>query len=159
MNPASATATAHEAPEEFHPSPVVDPRGVRFGQTLTATGLLAGIAIGRPEPVYLVAVALVTAVATGWRVDVWAALYQTLVAPWVGPTAEGEPAAPHRFAKLLGATGSAIASVLLVAGFDVAGFVVAGAVAAAAGLAAVTGICLGCRLYRGVSLVRRLGLV
>lgn len=155
----SATAAVRQPAKSTPAATLVDPRGVRFGQTLTATGLIAGIALGRPEPVYLVALVLVTAVASGWRLDGWAALYRSIVAPRLGPPTEREPAAPHRFAKVLGATGSALASLLLLGGFEVPAFVIAGAVAAAAGLAAATGLCLGCRLYRGVSFVRRLGLV
>lgn len=135
---------------------LVDPRAPRFGQTLTASFLLLGIALGEPLLVALVAVSLNTALLSGWRVDLWGVLWKRLALPVVGPPAEREPAAPHRFAKLLGAVGTAAATVLVVAGFPIAGYVVAGAVAAAAGLAAVTGICIGCRMYRQVALFRRL---
>lgn len=155
----SATATSRQTSRSSSPVSLVDPRGVRVGQTLTATGLLAGLVLGRPEPIYLVGIVLVTAVVSGWRVDVWAMCYRTILAPQLGSPTDPEPAAPHRFAKLLGATGSALASLLFLTGFPGPAFAVAGAVAAAAGLAAVTGLCLGCRLYRGVSFVRRIGLV
>lgn len=138
--------------------PLVDPRAPRFGQALTATALFAGIVLEEPLVVYAVAVVLFGAVATGWRFDLYAALWRQL-RPLVGSSADREPAAPHRFAKLLGATGSALASVFLLAGVGVAGYAVAGGVAIAAGLAATTGVCLGCRLYRQVGTVRRLGLV
>ena len=137
---------------------LVDPRAPRFGQTVTTSLLLAGIALQRPGAVYVVAVVLLTAAATGWRVDVWGALWRGL-RPVVGAPVEREPAAPHRFAKLLGALGTSLASVLLLAGSPVAGHAVAAAVALAAGLAATTGICVGCRLYRQVGFARRLGVV
>ena len=155
----SATATARQPAQATSPASLVDPRGVRFGQTLTATGLLAGVAFGRPEPIYFVGLVLVTAVVSGWRVDAWATVYRSVVAPRLGPPDEREPAAPHRFAKLLGASGSGLASVLYLVGLEFPAFVVAALVAGAAGLAAVTGFCLGCRLYRGVSFVRRVGVV
>lgn len=154
-----ATETAVHGDEAERASPdvtQVDPRAPRFGQTLTASFLLLGIALREPLLVVLVAVALNTALLSGWRVDPWGLLWKHLALPVVGPPEEREPAAPHRFAKLLGAVGTAAATVLVVAGFPTAGYVIAGVVAAAAGLAAVTGICIGCRMYRQVSFFRRL---
>jgi hypothetical protein len=138
---------------------LVDPRAPRFGQTLTALGLGAGVALGLPALVYAVTVVLVASVVSGWRLDLYAALWRHVVVPVVGRPAETERAAPHRFARVLGAVGTALASVLFVAGFTLAGSAVAVAVAALAALAAVTGLCLGCRLYRQVQLFQRLGIV
>lgn len=138
---------------------LVDPRAPRFGQTLTALFLLLGIGLGEPRLVVGVAVVLVTAVTTGYRVDLWAVLWRHAAVRVAGRSAEREPAAPHRFAKLLGATATALASGLLLAGVPVAGYAVAGLVALLAGLAAATDLCLGCRMYRGVALFRRLGVV
>lgn len=147
--------SAGEGPEEIA---VVDPRAPRFGQALTATGLLAGIAFDRPVLVYLVAAVLGLAVASRWRYDLYAVLWRRVVGRVVEP-AEPEPAAPHRFAKLLGATGTIPASALLVGGVPVAGYAVAAAVAVAAGLGATTGVCIGCRMYRSVSAFRRLDVI
>lgn len=137
---------------------LVDPRAPRFGQTITASLLLVGVAFQLPAAVYAVTVALVTAAASGWRLDLYATLWRSLL-PAVGAPPEREPAAPHRFAKLLGAVGTSLASALLLAGVPFGGYAVAAAVAGAAGLAAATGICLGCRLYRQVGFARRLGVV
>lgn len=150
-----ATVSGTEAASDHS---LVDPRAPRFGQSITATLLAVGIALGAPVAVYLVAAILVTAGATGWRLDAYGALWRSL-RPVVGRPAEREPASPHRFAKLLGAVGSALASALLLAGLTTAGFAVAALVAVAAGLAAVTGICIGCRLYRQVGVAQRLGVV
>jgi hypothetical protein len=54
---------------------------------------------------------------------------------------------------------TAAASGLLFAGLPLAGYAVAGLVASLAGLAAATDVCIGCRMYRQVSLFRRLGVV
>lgn len=137
---------------------VVDPRAPRFGQAITATGLLAGIAFDRPGLIFLVTAILVVAVASGWRFDPYALLWRRLAGTVIEPETP-EAAAPHRFAKLLGAAGTTLASALILGGAPVAGYGVAGAVAFAAGLAATTGICLGCRMYRSVSLFRRLNFV
>lgn len=136
----------------------VDPRAPRFGQTITASGLTIGIALQLPVLVYAVTAVLLAAVLSGWRFDAYGLVWRSLVAPRLDP-ADPEPASPHRFAKLLGATGTALASGLLLTGFTTAGYAIAGIVALAAGLAATTGICLGCRMYRGVALFRRLDVV
>lgn len=138
---------------------MVDPRAPRFGQALTATFLFVGVGFGEPIPIIGVAAVLVTAVLTGYRADLWATLWRRGAVRIVGRSTEREPAAPHRFAKVLGAGMTALASLLLLAGIPPAGYAVAGLVAALAGLAAVTGICVGCRMYRGVSFFRRLGVV
>ena len=140
-------------------SATVDPRAPRFGQALTALSLLAGVLLGEPLLVLGVAAVLCTAVLTGYRVDLWAALWRHGAARVLdGPTAR-EPAAPHRFAKVLGAGMTAAASGLLFAGLPLAGYAVAVLVASLAGLAAATDVCIGCRMYRQVSLFRRLGVV
>lgn len=136
----------------------VDPRAPRFGQALTASLLLVGVAAQRPVFVYLVAVALGIAAATRWRVDPWGLLWRAL-RPVVGRPETAEAAAPHRFAKLMGVAGTALASALLLGGYPVAAYGVAALVATAAGLAAATGLCIGCRLYQHVGLARRLGVV
>ena len=138
---------------------LVDPRAPRFGQTLTAAGLVAGVALDLPALVFAVTVVLVAAVGSGWRLDLYAALWKRVLVPVVGHPAEREAAAPHRFARVLGAVGTALASVLLLADLALAGYAVAVAVAALAGFAALSGICVGCRLYRQVQFVQRLGLV
>lgn len=138
--------------------PLVDPRAPRFGQAITASALVLGVVFQAPAFVYAVAAILVVSVVSRWRLDLYAVLWRRVVLPAVEP-ATPEPAAPHRFAKLMGATGTALASALLVAGVPLAGYAIAGLVAMAAGLAATTGICLGCRMYRSVSFFHRFDVV
>lgn len=133
----------------------VDPRAPRFGQAVTATGLLAGVALAEWVLVYLITAILVTAVVTRWRVDVYGHLWRHGVSRLVSPPTDLEGAAPHRFAKLLGATGTTVATMALLAGATTVGVAIALAVAALAALAASTGLCLGCRLYRQVSFLQR----
>lgn len=138
---------------------LVDPRAPRFGQAVTATGLLAGVVLEAPSLVYAIALLLSVAVVSRWRLDPYAVVWRRLWVPVVGEPPERESAIPHRFAKLLGAVGSVLASALLLAGLALPGYAVAAAVGIAAGLAATTGICLGCRMYRQVSFVRRHGVL
>lgn len=136
----------------------VDPRAPRFGQGITAAGLLAGVALDLPLLVYAVAAVLVTSVATRWQVDLYGIVFKNLVMPRLPPR-QPESAVPHRFAKLIGAVGTALASALLLFGVPLAGYGVAVLIAIAAGLAATTGFCIGCRMYRQVSLFQRLSIV
>lgn len=138
---------------------LVDPRAPRFGQTLTTLGLAGAVILVLPTLLYVTAVVLMAAVASGWRLDLYAVLWRRAVLPVVGPPVEREPAAPHRFARVLGAAGAGLASLFVLAGVSTVGYAVAGFVALLAGLAAASGLCLGCRLYRQVALFRRFDVV
>lgn len=157
----STIANSTDAIDSARPVPTVDPRAPRFGQGLTAS--LLGVAIVRQSPwlVALVALILTIAVASRWRIDPAAMLWRRAMVPLLGPPHRTEPAAPHRFAKLIGATFTIAATPLVVLGGAIAvpGYALAGVVAVLAGLAATTGFCLGCRLYGQLALARRLNLV
>ncbi|MFW6384554.1 MAG: DUF4395 domain-containing protein [Halodesulfurarchaeum sp.] len=136
----------------------VDPLAPRFGQAITATGLLVGILFEMPVLIGAVAIVLLSAVASGWRINLYGIAFRNLVRPLVGAR-EPEPAVPHRFATLVGASGTTLASGSILLGYPLVGYVIAGGVAIAAGLAAITGFCLGCRMYRQVSYFHRRSLV
>lgn len=155
---ATATSEARPLPDEGE-AVLVDPRAPRFGQSITSVGLLAGIVLQAPLLVYAVAAILLSAVLSRWRVHPYRLLWRHVVSRAVDAPDEPEPAAPHRFATVLGAVGTAVASAALLAGYAAVGYVFAGAVAVAAGLAVVTGFCLGCHMYRSVALFRRLDVV
>lgn len=138
---------------------LVDPRAPRFGQAITATLAAAAIALGHPGLAYALAVLLLVPVLSRWRIDPYRWLWRRVMVPVVGRPTEREPAAPHRFARVLGATGVTFASLLFVADLMIAGAVVLAAVGLLAGLAAVTGLCVGCRMYRQVSFLRSRGIV
>ncbi|THE64761.1 DUF4395 family protein [Salinadaptatus halalkaliphilus] len=85
-------------------------------------------------------------------------LWNRLLIPIVGRRDELETAAPHRFAKLLGVVGSALATLALVGDTSGVGFGIAALVGLLAGLAATTGFCLGYRMYRQVSFLETRGI-
>lgn len=154
------------ARDERQVEDLVDPRAPRFGQAITALGLAAGITLQEPAFVYAIAAILVVSAVSGWRVDLYSVLWRRLVSRVVDEPAERESASPHRFAKLMGATFTALAAGLLVvgtvAGIEVlalAGYVVAAMVALLAAVAAAFDLCVGCRLYEQVAFFRRLGWV
>lgn len=83
----------------------------------------------------------------------------SLVGSLVGPPEEPEPGTPHRFTRLLGATVSLLAGGLLAMGSKIAGYVLAASIGLLAAIAAETGFCLGCRMYRHVSVLGRRGVL
>lgn len=145
---------------------MVDPRAPRFGQTVTMTVLLVAIALQAPVFVLAVAVVLNVAVLSSWRANLYGLVWRRLLIPVVGRPHETEPAAPHRFASLMGAGMSLVATALLFGApaLDVPALALAGYAVALvhAGMAAIGGVgdyCIGCKMYRKVAYVRRLGLV
>lgn len=153
-----ATATGSTDAGQEDEIALVDPRAPRFGQAITAIVLAVGAILDQPLLVYGLAVVMLAAILSGWRLDLYAVLWRRFARRLVEPR-EPEPASPHRFARLMGATGTTIASVLLLAGLPIAGYAVASLIALIAGFSATTGYCIGCRMYRSVSLFRRLDVV
>lgn len=137
----------------------VDPRAPRFGQAITAIGFGTGVFFDRPILVFAVSLVLLAAVVSGWRLDLYATLWRRFVVPVVGPPPEREAAAPHRFARVLGAVGGLLASGLLLVELPLGGYAIAVGVALLAGLAATTGLCVGCRLYGQVRRLQRAGVI
>jgi hypothetical protein len=126
----------------------IDPRGHRFGAGLSVVILVTGFIAQVPLVLPVVGLALGISAFFGTQ-------YSALGRPWplirrllgLGPPADLESEFPPRFAQLLGTIGLALATVLLVLGQSGGAWLVAGAVAALQAVLAVTGYCLGCRLY------------
>jgi hypothetical protein len=135
----------------------IDPRGPRFGQTLTGSLALAAFVFDAPLVLAALAVVLGAGSVLGYRFNLWARLYEALVRPFLGEPAVREHPAPPRFAMCLGFVFVSAAAITLVSlGAYVPawiGWTLALAVAGLALLAATTGICVGCEIYG--RLVRR----
>jgi Domain of unknown function (DUF4395) len=126
----------------------MDIREHRFGSTLSAVllvlGFVANVALIVP------AVGLLLGAGgfygTRWSMLGW---------PWPAvrrllrraPPRELESELPARFAQVLAAMVLGIATILFVVGLPLVGWLVAGALAALQVWLAVTGFCIGCRLY------------
>lgn len=141
--------------------PAVDPRAPRFGQGITATLALAATVLQEPFLVYVLTLLLVVPVVTRWRVDPYGFVWKRAVRRFVEPPAETESPIPHRFARVIGAAVTAVASACLLAATStgvgavaLVGFGAAGAVGVLAAVSAVTGFCLGCRMCQQVALFR-----
>jgi hypothetical protein len=141
----SAIPTGSEA--NLPPAGRIDPRGHRFGAGASALLILVAFVLDAP---WLVAVAFLSigvSAAFGLRYSIYGVIWRRIVRiAKLGP-AEPEHEYPPRFAQTLGSIvliGSLIAFVL---GADTLGWLLAFAVAGLQSLLALTGYCLGCRLY------------
>lgn len=137
----------------------IDPRGPRFNQAVLAVALLAGFAFDQRWVVPVWALVLFAGAAFGPAYGPFLRLYAELIRPRLRPPVELEDPRPPRFAASVGVVFLTAATVSFAAGATVLGWVLALVVAALAGLAAVSGICVGCEIYlliarrRGVELV------
>jgi hypothetical protein len=127
----------------------VHPWAPRFAQAITGVLCLEALLFGTPAVVAVAfALVLVNLLAPRYSPVAW--MFRML-APAPGAL---EPAAPVRFSQVLAAVFLGAASVLLLTGPATLGWALTGMVAALALLSALTGICVGCEVYRLV-LARR----
>jgi len=126
---------------------VVDVRAPRFLQATVGTGAAVAVATGWWWLYGLLALQLVTGLVFGRRWCLPCVAYFRLVQPRLG---EGrvEDARPPRFANMVGATVLSLAFAASLAGLVGAGRALGGLVAVLALLAASTGLCAGCELYK-----------
>lgn len=131
---------------------VIDSRAPRFNQA--TIGLLATLAVaaGWWWLLGLLAVQLAVGLTLGRRFCLPCLAYFELVQPRLG---EGplEDSRPPRFANMVGLAVLALAALTWWAGYETAGIVLGSLVAALALLAATTGFCTGCEVYKLGSLL------
>ena len=129
------------------PARSIDPRGQRFGAGVSAIVLAIAFLLDLPWLAVLVGINLGISSFFGTRFFLpgrpWKAVRRALK---LGPT-ELEHEYPPRFAQALGFTFLALAGLAFLVGATLLGWLLVGAVAALQTLLAVTGICVGCRLY------------
>lgn len=137
----------------------IDPRGPRFNQAVLTVALLAGFVFDWKPVAPLFAVVLFLGAAFGSRYGPFLRLYAEVIKPRLGTPSELEDPRPPRFAAAVGVAFLVAATLTFLAGNGGVGWALALIVAALAGLAATTGICVGCEVYlflarrRGVELV------
>ncbi|HEX2023841.1 MAG TPA: DUF4395 domain-containing protein [Acidimicrobiales bacterium] len=128
------------------PAPI-DPRGPRFNQAAITVLLLVGFVLDAQVVVPAVAVVLLAGAALGPRWGPFLRLYGEVIRPRLAPPAELEDPRPPRFAAAVGVVFLAAATVAFLAGNAVVGWALALVVAVLAGLAATTGVCVGCEIW------------
>ena len=137
-----ATAASH-----LPPARMIDPRGHRFGAGVSAIFLVLAVLTGTP---WLVAAALLSigvSAAFGLRYSIYGVAWRRIVAVVGLGKVEPEHEYPPRFAQVLGSVALTLALVAFAVGATTIGWVFTLAVAGLQTLLAVTGYCLGCRLY------------
>ena len=126
---------------------MIDPRGHRFGAGVSAVLLVAAFLTGLPWIVALVLVSIGISAAFGLRYSIYGAIWRRIVRiAGLGPV-EPEHEYPPRFAQVLGSVALALALVAFAVGATTLGWAFSLAVAGLQSLLALTGYCLGCRLY------------
>jgi hypothetical protein len=130
------------------PARQIDPRGQRFGAGVSAIVLAIALLANLPWLAVLVGLNLAVSAAFGTRLflpgRLWPAVRRTFR---LGPPVELEHEYPPRFAQTLGAVVLGLATLAFAVGASLVGWLLVVAVAALQTILAVTGICIGCRLY------------
>jgi len=129
------------------PAGKIDPRGHRFGAGVSAILLILALVSNSPWLVAVVLVSIGVSAAFGLRYSIYGAIWRRLVRFAKFGPAEPEHEYPPRFAQVLGSTALVLSLIAFVLGAPAVGWVLALAVAGLQTLLAVTGYCLGCRLY------------
>jgi hypothetical protein len=129
------------------PARMIDPRGHRFGAGLSALLLIASFATGWVPGVALALLSIGTSAAFGLRYSIYGAIWRRIAKAAQLGKVEPEHEYPPRFAQTLGSVVLIVGLIAFVVGLPIVGWIFALAVAALQTLLAVTGYCLGCRLY------------
>lgn len=149
MTSATFTRTAHP----YRDTAVIDAQAPRTNQAIVGALSLLAVVTGWWGILAAVALQLAIGLAFGRRYCLPCLLYFEVIQPRIG---EGpiEDSRPPRFANLVGVAFLGAASVAYASGFGAAGAVLGSIVAALALLAAITGLCVGCEMYRLAARIR-----
>jgi Domain of unknown function (DUF4395)/Thioredoxin len=133
--------------DPYRDTDVIDSRAPRFNQAVIGSLALVAFLTGFWPLLALLALQLAVGLTLGRRWCLPCLAYFELVQPRFG---EGpvEDSRPPRFANLVGVVVLSAASLLLALGYETVGWALGLLVAGLALLAATTGLCVGCELYR-----------
>lgn len=131
----------------WHDTDVIDARAPRFNQAVVGLVALLGAVFGWPLAWAIMGAQLAVGVTLGRRFCVPCLAYFEVVQRLIG---EGplEDSRPPRLANVIGTVFLGAAALAWWLGSPAAGVVLGSIVAALALLAAITGFCAGCQLYR-----------
>lgn len=149
MSSVTVSRTAHP----YRDTAVIDARAPRTNQAIVGTLSLLAVLTGWWGILAAVALQLAIGLTFGRRYCLPCLLYFELIQPRLG---EGpiEDSRPPRFANMVGVAFLTAASIAYAAGFVTAGQILGGTVATLALLAATTGLCVGCEMYRFAARIR-----
>ncbi len=133
--------------DPYRDTDVIDARAPRVNQATIGSFAVLAYLIDWPPLLAILAAQLFVGLTLGRRYCLPCLAYFELIQPWFG---EGpiEDARPPRFANLVGLAVLTAASIAHLGGLEVLGWSLGLLVAGLALLAATTGLCVGCQLYR-----------
>ncbi len=142
----------------------IDPRGPRFGATITSVLLLITVFLALDAATLSAAFGLLVLITASFAIGAFLGnskhpygfLFKKLVRPRLGAPKELEDPRPPQFAQLIGLIVAGTGVVLYLVGIQGGLVFAAGAAFIAAFLNAAFAFCLGCQIYVGL---QRLGLI
>lgn len=140
-----------DAERESRPKPI-DSRLPRWNQGVLTIALVIAFVANFWYLVPLMGLILGLGTAFGSKANPVMLFFVKVIRPRLQPPRELEDPRPPRFASLVGTIFLAAATLAFVIGVSLVGWILTLIVAGLAGLAATTGICVGCEIY---VLVRR----
>jgi hypothetical protein len=126
---------------------VIDARAPRFNQVVVGSVSLIALMTGAWWLLGLLALQLIVGLTFGRRFCLPCAFYFEVIQPRFGE-GEIEDSRPPRFANIVGAAFLTSATVSHATGLHSLGWILGGLVATLALLAAATGLCIGCEMYK-----------
>jgi len=146
----------HRLADPYHDLDVIDRRAPRANQLAIGVLALVAFVTGWWPILGLLALQLVVGLTLGRRWCLACIAYFELVQPRFGEGPLEDSRSP-RFANVMGAVVLTTATVAVAAGYSTLGWALGLLVAALALLAAVTGFCTGCEIYRLGARLRGVG--
>ena len=146
----------HRLADPYHDLDVIDRRAPRANQLAIGVLALVAFVTGWWPILGLLALQLVVGLTLGRRWCLACVAYFELVQPRIGEGPLEDSRSP-RFANVMGAVVLTTATVTIAAGYSTLGWALGLLVAALALLAAVTGFCTGCEIYRLGARLRGVG--
>jgi hypothetical protein len=146
----------HRLADPYHDLDVIDRRAPRANQLAIGVLALVAFVTGWWPILGLLALQLVVGLTLGRRWCLACVAYFELVQPRFGEGPLEDSRSP-RFANVMGAVVLTTATVAVAAGYSTLGWALGLLVAALALLAAVTGFCTGCEIYRLGARLRGVG--
>ncbi len=137
-----------------HPSPQVDPRGLRFAAGVTAVLLALTLILGNPWILAVQTLVFAIGTAFGVQASPYGQVFKRVIRPRLGPPKELEDAAPPRFAQLVGLIFAIVGLIGYLSGAIVLGVVATGFALVAAFVNAAVGLCLGCEAFLLIQRIR-----
>ena len=126
---------------------MIDPRGHRFGAGVSAGLLIVAVVANAPVLVAVALASIGVSAALGLRWSIYGVVWRRIARTLSLPPTTPEHEYPPRFAQTLGSAALILSLAAFGLGAATLGWLFALAVAGLQTLLAVTGYCLGCRLY------------